>query len=543
MAYADNSVTSLATYSYAVDAFDAAGNHSAQSSPCQRDNARHGRRPSSPPASPRPRPLQREIDVSWSASTDNVGVTGYTVYRNGALLTTTGAGVTAWADTTVAASTAYSYAVDAFDAAGNHSARSAPVSATTPAVPDTQPPTVPSGVAAQTGPVGEVDLSWSASTDNVGVTGYTIYRNGGVLSTVSATTLAYADKTVSSSTTYSYTVDAFDAAGNHSAQSLPANLTTPDWTPPSVPAGLAATVVSSGEIDLTWSASTDNVGVTGYTVYRNGALLTTTGAGVTAWADTTVAASTAYSYAVDAFDAAGNHSARSAPVSATTPAVPDTQPPTVPSGVAAQTGPVGEVDLSWTASTDNVGVTGYTIYRNGGVLSTVSAATLAYADKTVSSSTTYSYTVDAFDAAGNHSAQSLPANLTTPDWTPPSVPAGLAATVVSSGEIDLSLERIDRQRRGHRLHRLSQRSGARDDPRRHPDLCRHDSWPRLHLQLHGRRFRRRRQPLGAVVAGLRHHAGRHPSHDPRRLRGHRHLADRGGHLLVGGDRQRRRGRL
>ncbi len=437
LAYTDNSVTSPATYSYAVDAFDAAGNHSAQSSPVSVTTP-----DTAPPTIPTglvaTAASSGEIDVSWSASTDNVGVTGYTVYRNGALLTTTGAGVTAWADTSVAASTAYSYAVDAFDAAGNHSARSAPVSATTPAVPDTQPPTVPSGVAAQTGPVGEVDLSWTASTDNVGVTGYTIYRNGGVLSTVSAATLAYADKTVSSSTTYSYTVDAFDAAGNHSAQSLPANLTTPDWTPPSVPAGLAATVVSSGEIDLAWSASTDNVGVTGYTVYRNGALLTTTGAGVTAWADTTVAASTAYSYAVDAFDAAGNHSARSAPVSATTPAVPDTQPPTVPSGVAAQTGPVGEVDLSWSASTDNVGVTGYTIYRDGGVLGTVSAATLAYADKTASSSTTYSYTIDAFDAAGNHSAQSLPANLTTPDWTPPSVPAGLAATVVSSGEIDLT---------------------------------------------------------------------------------------------------------
>ena len=435
LAYADNAVTSLATYSYAVDAFDAAGNHSAQSSPVSVTTP-----DTSPPSVPTGLAATAvspgEIDVSWNASTDNVGVTGYTVYRNGALLTTTGAGVTAWADTSVAASTAYSYAVDAFDAAGNHSARSAPVSATTPAVPDTQPPTVPSGVAAQTGPVGEVDLSWAASTDNVGVTGYTIYRNGGVLSTVSAATLAYADKTVSSSTTYSYTVDAFDAAGNHSAQSLPANLTTPDWAPPSVPAGLAATVVSSGEIDLAWNASTDNVGVTGYTVYRNGVAIATTPGGTLIYADTTVGHGFTYTYTVDAFDAGGNHSAQSSPASATTL---DDIPPTTPGGFAAAATSPTAVAISWSAATDNVGVAGYDLYRDGTVLVTLSAATLSYSDTVVAGST-HSYTVDAFDAAGNHSTTATPISITTStaDTTPPTVPTGLTAAVVGSSKVNLA---------------------------------------------------------------------------------------------------------
>jgi len=302
---------------------------------------------------------------------------------------------------------------------------------------DTTPPTVPTGLVANASTsTQQVNLSWNASTDNVGVTGYTVYRNGSALGAVSGTTLAYTDNTVASLTSYSYAVDAFDGGGNHSTQSTPASVTTPDWTPPSVPAGVIATAASPTEIDLSWNASTDNVAVTGYTVYRNGSSLTTTAASVTSFADTTVVASTTYSYTIDAFDAAGNHSTQSTAATATTAAAPDTQAPTVPAGVTASAGPPGEVDVSWTASTDNVAVTGYTVYRDGTSLGTVSA--LAYADKTAVGLTNYSYSVDAFDAAGNHSAQSAAAVLTTPDWTPPTTPTGLAAKVANSSEIDLT---------------------------------------------------------------------------------------------------------
>src|SRR5207248_7173559 len=86
---------------------------------------------------------------------------------------------------------------------------------------------------------------------------------------------------LSPSTTYSYTVAAFDAAGNLSAQSSPANATTPappDTTPPSVPTGLRATAVSSSQINLSWAASSDNVGVSGYRVFRDGTQIATTSA-------------------------------------------------------------------------------------------------------------------------------------------------------------------------------------------------------------------------------------------------------------------------
>src|SRR6266571_3782635 len=96
----------------------------------------------------------------------------------------------------------------------------------TPLTPST-PPGMPAGVTAAAVGSSSVTLAWNASTDNVGVTGYTVYRNGAVLATVGGTTTAYSDATVAQATTYAYTVDAFDAAGNHSAQSAPASVHVP----------------------------------------------------------------------------------------------------------------------------------------------------------------------------------------------------------------------------------------------------------------------------------------------------------------------------
>jgi Fibronectin type III domain/Calcineurin-like phosphoesterase/Carbohydrate binding domain len=92
----------------------------------------------------------------------------------------------------------------------------------------------------------------------------------------------------------------------------------------------------------------------------------------------------------------------------------DTGPPTVPTNLTAKAVSSTEVDLGWYASTDDVGVTGYTIYRDGTQIGTVGGSTLTYDDLTAQPSTPYSYTVDAFDAAGNHSDPSDPAMVTTP---------------------------------------------------------------------------------------------------------------------------------
>ena len=92
---------------------------------------------------------------------------------------------------------------------------------------DTEAPTVPGGLSANAASGIQVDLSWSASVDNGGVAGYTIYRDGGQIAQVNGSTLAYSDTSAAPQTTYAYQVDALDAAGNHSAFSDPASVTTP----------------------------------------------------------------------------------------------------------------------------------------------------------------------------------------------------------------------------------------------------------------------------------------------------------------------------
>jgi chitodextrinase len=185
---------------------------------------------------------------------------------------------------------------------------------------DTTAPTAPRNLTATAPNSGQVDLSWSASSDNVGVTGYRVFRGSTLLSTVGGSVLTYQDVTVSPSTTYNYTVTAVDGANNESPTSNVATVTTPassDTQAPTAPTDLTATAASATQVDLAWTASTDNVGVTAYDVYRDGSLLkSVTG---TSTSDTTVAASTTYSYVVRARDAAGNTSDPSNTAPATTP--------------------------------------------------------------------------------------------------------------------------------------------------------------------------------------------------------------------------------
>jgi chitodextrinase len=207
---------------------------------------------------------------------------------------------------------------------------------------DTQPPTAPSNLTGTANGPNQVNLSWTASTDNVGVTGYLLQRCLGSTCTsfsqiAAPTGTTYSDTSVAASTSYSYRVQATDAAGNLSAFSDVATVTTPavpDTTPPSTPTNLAATPISATQVNLSWTASTDNVGVTGYLLQRCLGSGCTTFSQIaapsgTTYSDTSVAASTSYSYRVQATDAAGNLSAFSSIVTVVTPAATNTTPAAV----------------------------------------------------------------------------------------------------------------------------------------------------------------------------------------------------------------------
>jgi chitodextrinase len=180
-----------------------------------------------------------------------------------------------------------------------------------------------------------------------------------------------------------------------------------DTTAPSVPAGLTAKATGAVRVDLSWSPSTDDVGVAGYKIYRDSVQI---GSSTTAsFAETTALPNTSYTYTVSAFDAAGNESSQSDPAAATTP--PDTTPPRAPTSLTATASGSSQVNLTWTASTDDVGVTSYEIDRDGSPVGT--SSTVSFTDTSVQPSTTYTYTVVALDAAGNRSASSNSATVTT----------------------------------------------------------------------------------------------------------------------------------
>ena len=176
-----------------------------------------------------------------------------------------------------------------------------------------------------------------------------------------------------------------------------------DTQPPTAPSNLAYTQPQSGQIALTWAASSDNVGVTGYDIYLNNVLLTSVPGTALTYTDNQPDSLTA-TYFVRAHDAAGNQSANSNSVTRTGQSG-DTQPPTAPTNLAVSTPTSGHITLTWGASTDNVGVTAYVVYRNGSLDATVSGSTLTYSEAQLDTATVMYYVV-AKDAAGNQSAQS-----------------------------------------------------------------------------------------------------------------------------------------
>ncbi|HEY2091400.1 MAG TPA: right-handed parallel beta-helix repeat-containing protein [Thermoanaerobaculia bacterium] len=183
---------------------------------------------------------------------------------------------------------------------------------------------------------------------------------------------------------------------------------TGDTTAPSVPVALTATAASSSVMTLVWAPSTDNVGVTGYQVLRNGALVGTTAA--PAYSDSALTAATQYSYTVKAYDAAGNVSAAGSTATASTlpsGVLPggagggDNVAPSMPAALRATATTADSVSLAWGASTDNVAVTGYRILRNRVYLTTVTST--SFTDSGLTAGSTYTYSVSALDSAGNQS--------------------------------------------------------------------------------------------------------------------------------------------
>jgi len=256
---------------------------------------------------------QTSVRLSWTASTDDVRVAGYEIRRDGVIIATSETNT--YTDNTVTGDTSYAYEVRAYDFPPNYSEWSNTAVVHTPPF-DDEAPSVPQNVAAVALNLTTVRVTWDASTDNIAVAGYEVWRNGSTVVTVTGTTFDDTGRTPN--TTYTYEVRAKDTNNNFSEWSASVSATTPpDVTPPGAPQNLTAVAVSSNLVQLTWSAATDDIGVTGYEVQRDEVMIANvTG---TSYSDNTCIGDTTYVYRVRAKDAAQNWGAYSIPATVTTP--------------------------------------------------------------------------------------------------------------------------------------------------------------------------------------------------------------------------------
>lgn len=186
---------------------------------------------------------------------------------------------------------------------------------------DTQPPTAPSNLAVSNITSTSALVTWAASSDNIAVTSYIIRQNGTSIGNISGSTFSYQINNLTPSTTYSITIQATDAANNISPESIPLTLTTlpppPDTNPPSIPTNLLASGLTDTTVNLSWVASTDNVGIAGYRIYMNNVLADTSLN--TQVSITGLTPGSSYTFFVAAFDTSGNLSDTSSHITITTP--------------------------------------------------------------------------------------------------------------------------------------------------------------------------------------------------------------------------------
>ena len=191
--------------------------------------------------------------------------------------------------------------------------------------------------------------------------------------------------------------------------------TTVDTTAPSVPTNLTSPAQTDTTITLNWTASTDNSGgsgLKGYYVYWGPDKFTATPINTTTFVVTGLNPNTGGNlFTVTAVDNAGNESAKSVEYYGTTKPSADTTAPSVPTNVVAASKTDKTINLTWTASTDNVAVTGYEVYRGNVKIGT--STTASYADSGLTANTAYSYTIKAYDATNNLSAASTALSVTT----------------------------------------------------------------------------------------------------------------------------------
>jgi fibronectin type 3 domain-containing protein len=328
------------------------------------------------------------VTLGWSAASDDLELGGYIVQRDGVEIARTSE--LSYTDTGLPQAVEYGYAVAAIDAAGNIG----PPTTAAVYLPDSRAPSMPEALTVtQTGDR-QVSLAWGAATDNIGVVGYRVERNGQPLGETAELWLD--DAAVIDGWTYTYVVRGLDAAGN-AGEGVGFELSLPDVTPPGAPGALPPTTPGP-TATIQWTAAADNVAVAGYTLSRGGTVLATLDGTATAFSEAGLVDGS-YEYEVVPFDAAGHLGP--ALVAVATVQTRDVTPPSVPAGLTSRSRAYRYVDISWQPSTDDrTGTIRYALFRNGTRIARLT--TTSFVDRPATTGK-YRYKVRAIDASGNAS--------------------------------------------------------------------------------------------------------------------------------------------
>jgi len=253
------------------------------------------------------------VDIKWTASTDNVKVVGYKIYKDDVEVGMTRTGTNFMAINSLGTGL---YRVKAFDYNGNMSNFS-----TSDGNPegDTESPTIPSNVNGSAQSTTSILVTWTDSTDNVGVIGYDVYRNNIKVNSNNITVLNYVDTGLVADTTYNYVIKAKDAANNVSLGNIPVSVKTMpnpivDLTPPTMPTNVICVAQSTSVVSITWNASNDDIKVIGYDVYRNNIKVNLNNVTTLNYSDSGLTDNTTYNYVIKAKDASGKVSLGNTPV-------------------------------------------------------------------------------------------------------------------------------------------------------------------------------------------------------------------------------------
>ena len=365
------------------------------------------------------------VGIKWDPSTDNTAVEGYRVFLDGEEY-----GTVKQSEAIIGGlepHTEYTINVSAYDERMNESALSEPFVVQT-VDPDTEPPTAPENVRGIDSTYNSLAIQWSPATDNIAVSGYDLYLNGEFIGTSVITTYSFIG--LEPSTEYSITISAVDYSLNTSPLTEPILLRTkaPDLIPPTIPEELRGIDSTYKSITVQWDSSTDNIAVTGYEIFLDGALVGITSN--TSYSFIGLDPSTTYAISVSALDDFGNRSLRTQPVYLRTKA-PDTEPPTTPDGLTTTMITQNSIGVVWNSSTDNDRVSGYHINVND--IRKGQSITNSYTISGLLPGIEYTIAVSAYDEAFNESGQAeIKIKTKNPDASSsPSLPSIKIDTLVS----------------------------------------------------------------------------------------------------------------